>query len=318
MHIVTVTEKNRKWFENMIAEEFLEPLDKEGHFVLGAIGEDEKGKYAAGVLSFAVEEGNDGEEEVIVGVLKWLYVAKEFRNRGAADALMEEFFRLLAAAGVEAALCDVPMDASYLDLIWYLDGWGFVFQPVERYEVRIPLKRLQKIPGLWGKASSRVVPLQAVPEKLLQEGLEKAEELRFIAPDLEEQLKYCDRELSCMVLENRIPGERAAMERGQESRESKERAAKDQVPVGLTVICPVASDVLELVYMRTFSNEPKYMGEMIHFLTGRAKEKYGLETEIRIVCRSKTTAKVIDNLLPETQPLLVMRGVCPTTEEEEE
>ena len=54
MFVVTVDEKNRSLFEHMVAEEFFDPLNKEGRYVLGAIGEDEYGMYAAGVLSFEV------------------------------------------------------------------------------------------------------------------------------------------------------------------------------------------------------------------------------------------------------------------------
>ena len=68
MQIVTVTEQNRSLFEQMVPEEFFDPLDKPGHFVLGAIGEDEEGLYAAGVLCFQVEVGSAGDEDMLAGM----------------------------------------------------------------------------------------------------------------------------------------------------------------------------------------------------------------------------------------------------------
>ena len=56
----------------------------------------------------------DGEDRLLIGMLRWLYVAEEFRNRGAADALMEEYFLLLAYAGIELAVYDLPFKETVI------------------------------------------------------------------------------------------------------------------------------------------------------------------------------------------------------------
>lgn len=285
-----MTEENRSLFENMAPEEFFDPLDKLGHFVLGAVGEDEKGPYAAGVLCFQIKLGSDGEDNLVAGVLQWLYVGSEFRGRGAADTLMTEFFSLLASAGIEMALCDVPFGFEYNDFSVYLQQWGFEFELMDIDEVRVSLKRLTAIPQIWGKASPFVLPLHKAPEKLQEQALNIALRLHNIAPDLEECISRCDRDLSCILI-------------------------KEKKPVGMAVACPVAENILELAFLRTFPYDGRNMLDLIHFVSAQARKKYSPDTEIRYTIRTETVLKITKSILPKLQPLLVYRGVCPTMEE---
>ena len=290
MQIITVTEKNRFLFEKMAPEEFFDPLDKEGHFVLGAIGEDEEGWYAAGVIIFDVAVGGIDEGIIMAGFLKWLYVGSEFRDRGAADTLMQEMFRLLAGAGIEVVLCDLPIDMEYVEFSGYLERWGFDFDLVDVDEVRVPLEKMMDKHEIWGQPSENVISFRKAPVELLQNGADKAIRLKNIAPDLEEKVRLCDKEISCMTVENN-------------------RA------VGMTVVNRLAEKVLEITFLRTFPNDPKHMVDMIYFISGKMQKKYGPETEIRFASRNETTVKVIERLLPDVKPLLVYRGVSFTMEE---
>lgn len=292
MFVVTVDEKNRFLFEHMIAEEFFDPLDKEGHFVLGAIGEDEEGFYAAGVLSFDVIDEFDGENRYLMGVLRWLYVAKEFRNRGAADALMEECFRLLAHVGIEVAVCDLPFNTQYDELCIYLEGWGFSFFLTERFELRFGMEDAKQIPQIWGKASSLVKPLKQLSREEMREVIQKAEEEENTDPDLRDKIRDCDKRLSAVI-------------------------SKDNHIKALAVVYPKASHIIEISFFRMFEKETVYLKDLIYYLSDEIYKKYKEEVEIRALCRDEVSANMITKLFPHIQPVLVHRGVCITTDEEE-
>ena len=292
MFVVTVDEKNRSLFEHMVTEEFFGPLDKEGHFVLGAIGEDEAGMYAAGVLSFDVVDDYDGETRILIGLLKWLYIAEEFRNKGAADALMEEYFRLLAYSGIELAIVDMPFDIRYDDLCFYLEGWGFSFFLTERFEFRVSMKEIIETPLLWGKASGNVVPLNKLNKETLKEVIRKAEEQNDIDLDFRDKIKKCNKKISAAVYLN---GEIK----------------------GLAVIYPLASNILEISFFRMFEKGVNCMKDLVYHVTDQILKQYGEQVQIRGLCRNEVSANMISKLFPDVQPLLVHRGICITLDEEE-
>lgn len=291
MFVVTVDEKNRSLFEHMVAEEFFDPLNKEGRYVLGAIGEDEYGMYAAGVLSFEVIDDYDGENRFLIGMLRWLYVAEEFRNRGAADALMEEYFRLLAHSGIELAICDLPFDTHYDELCIYLEGWGFSFSLTERFEMRMTMQEVLEIPELWGKASQDVIPLNKLKKEELKKIIRKAEEQDYIDPDFRDKIKGCDKKISAAVYQN---GEIK----------------------GLAVIYPVTSDILEISFFRMFEKEAGCMKNLMYYICEHILKKYGKQVQIRGLCRNEVSANMINKLFPHIQPILVHRGICITWDEE--
>lgn len=292
MFVVTVDEKNRHLFEHMAPEEFFDPLDKEGHYVLGAIGEDEQGMYAAGVLAFDVIDDYDGEDRLLIGMLRWLYVAEEFRNRGAADALMEEYFRLLAYAGIELAVYDLPFNTEYDGLCMYLEGWGFSFFLTERFELRLNMQEVIDIPELWGKSSHNVKPINSLDKEEIKQVIRKAEELDYIDPDFRDKLKGCDKKISAVVYRNN---------------EIK----------GLAVMYPLASNILEISFFRMFEKEAAGMKDLIYHVTEQMLERYGEQVQIRALCRDEISANMISKLFPHIQPILVHRGICITLDEEE-
>lgn len=292
MFVVTVNEKNRALFEDMVAEEFFEPLGKDGHYVLGAIGEDQDGMYAAGVLSFDVIDDYDGEKRVLIGMLRWLYVAEEFRNRGAADALVEEYFRLLAHAGIEVAIIDLPFNAQYDELCIYLEGWGFSFFLTERFEFRLSMKEVMEVSELWGKASSNVVPLNKLAKEELKQVIRKAESMENVDPDLRDKIRACDKKISSVVYRN---GEIK----------------------GLAVICPKTSDILEISFFRMFEKNAAGIKDLMFYITEHVLQKYGEQVQIRGLIRDVISANMFSKMFPQIQPILVHRGVCITLDEEE-
>lgn len=291
MQLINVTEQNRDMFERMVPEEFFDPLDMPGHFVLGAVGEDEEGPYIAGVLSFCIKSGNIDGENVFAALLQWLYVGSEFRGRGAGDALMEEFFRLVSASGVETAICDAPFDIGSNDLIVFLERWGFEFLLTEVQEVRVSLERLSKISQFDGKVSPSVHALEDVSEDVVVEAYVNALECPNIVSDLSEVIQNCDPEVSCI------------------------KSDKNKV-FGMALVVPKASDILEIAFLRDFSKNPQDLMDLIYFISHQIKERYSKDTQIRFTIRNDTAFQIADNLLPDIEPVLVYRGICPTSEEE--
>lgn len=149
MEILLIDNDSRNIFDNLAPTEFFSPFDLPGRYRLGAVDENEKGLYAAGVLIFDVQESPDksGAE----AVLQWLYVAKDTRRRGAADSLMSELLEVLSATGVEKLICNLPMEDDYDFLCAYLEAWGMQFTLIDRYECTISLKELLKHPTFQGK-----------------------------------------------------------------------------------------------------------------------------------------------------------------------
>lgn len=287
-NVITVTEANRGFFENLVPQEFFAPLEREGHFVLGAAAKDEDGSYAAGVLVLDVI----WEETDFCGCIRWIYIPEEFRHRGAGDALLEETFRLLAHAGIASVFCDLPADPAYYGLMAFLEGWGFTFSWKDRYEARVSLERFRQVPQLRKEPGAKVIPLKSLPEEILERIISDVPDMEAPVPDLEDRVRYCDRDVSCM-----IPGKEGAD--------------------GLAVICPVAEGVIEIAFLRIFSENAKDMQDLCRYVFQRAYEKYGKETEVRFLCRTSFAVNFMDMVLPDIQPLSVYRGVCATMEEVE-
>ena len=170
MIITSVVKSNRAPFMNLAPKELMENLDLEERFALGAIDNDENGKFASGILIFDVWEGSGGGGNSIAAVLKWIYVSKEGRRRGAADAMMKKMLDLLGGNGVEAVICDLPMDGEYNLLCGYLEEWGFDFAIQESYELEVPLRKLNRPPFTEKLQTDSIVPFSALPSRTIAAG----------------------------------------------------------------------------------------------------------------------------------------------------
>ena len=115
----------------MIVPEQLYPLDKPGHYCLGAVTE---------------KDGN-----AIAAQLQWLYVEEDFRNQGIGNELMTELYRILNQAEVFPVLCDIPFPEEYNELCAFLEDWGFTFGLIDKYEFRTTLENLKQNKNFAGK-----------------------------------------------------------------------------------------------------------------------------------------------------------------------
>ena len=285
MLISTIIEKNKSLFEKLIPETIYAEIEMPGIFALGAIGEDDKGKYAAGVLIFSIDDGTNGEENLTAATIKWLYVAEEFRKNGAGDALMKEFFRIMDSASIEQVLCDVPMPQEYDFLCAYLEQWGFEFSLVNIYEMTVELREVLENPLIRDhKPTENTVPLKAISASYFRQVMLHFKQMPNVLYSLSLDLNDYDTDLSCAFL-------------------------ADKDIVGIMLVRNQPSGDLEILLMRAFASIGKAMSNMMLFAAHAAADKYSPDTKVRIVCRIDAAASVIEKLFPDKQPLLVRRGV---------
>ena len=292
MFVTSINASNSALFAPLAQKKWFTPIDYPGRYLLGAIGEDEQGKYAAGVLVFEIREGGNGEEDLIAAVLQWLYVAPEFRRRGAADALLQELFRILSKTPVEAVICDLPMGDEYRELCACLENWGFEFTPVNVYELNTTLGALGALPVFQKQPRPHTMALRHAPKQLLNDALRRLENQWFLPDDLYERIPSRDEDLSCVIC-----GKNAAE--------------------GLALVCSDGEGGLELLLMRAFSDAQRNSIDLLTFAGRAAMSKYPPETPVRIVCRSEATAGIIHHMIPGAQPFLVLRGISSVFVEDE-
>lgn len=169
---------------------------------------------------------------------------------------MEEFFRLLASVGIEAAICDVPFDFAYNDFYLYLEQWGFTFELMDKDEVRVTVEKLIRIPQLLGDCASEVLPFCKASGKLRDDAMNIALHLPSIAPEMEDCLDCCDQDVSCILV-------------------------KDDRPAGMALVYPVADGILEIAFLRAFPYDAKHMMDLIYFVSAKIRSKYSPDTQIR-------------------------------------
>lgn len=284
MLITTIEHTARAVFENMIPAEISALLDMPGYYTLGAIGEDEEGEYAAGVLVFAVKDGFNGEENIIGAELEWLYVAEEARRRGAADALMEEMLRVLEEAEIEFLRCDVPMGEEHNLLCAYLEAWGMHFTYMDKYECTAPLKEFLKRPFFRRKAKARVMPLRSFQAETVVKSVRQFQQMHLIEQDLEAAIPHCDLDVSCGIWE-------------------------DGAIKAMLLARSLGETTLELMVARSLKGSVEQIMDLLLFAAEQAVKHHSPDVMIRIRCRVAVVGDLIAKFLPDAQPLLVRRGV---------
>ncbi|MEG1108935.1 MAG: GNAT family N-acetyltransferase [Oscillospiraceae bacterium] len=284
MLITSITRTNSSPFEKLVPEAVFEKLGSPETFALGAIFEDEEGKAAAGALFFEVDSGSNGSENLTVAVIKWLYVAKEFQRKGVADALMEEFFRIMDEAGLEHALCDIPMPEEYNFLCAYLEAWGFDFTLTNIYEITAELSEILANPLFHEPPTTNSVKkLSEIPDYYFRGFVNEMKKLADVPDFLTSAISDYDTEVSCGFM-----------------------SGKELIGAMLVKKSPATG--LEVVLMRAVSDVKEVMANLLLFAGAAAGKKYPPETPVKIVCRNNAAAGLLSKLFPNAQPLLVRRG----------
>lgn len=282
MVITSITGDAAEPFAGLLPAAELERVLDSRAYGLGAVDDSGETPCAAGVLVFSVEAGSDGEKDVVAAVLRWLYVAESQRRRGAAEALMQELFRIADGSGVEHILCDVPMPAEYNELCAYLESWGFDFQLTDVFEAQATLGALRQNRAISEGDGSGAFPLAEVSEKAFSAFLSRLRKLPDTPTDIDGRYAFYDPVLSRTTLSG------GAL-------------------TGLLLIHVDAQGALEIVLLRSLASSPHAVGSMVASAV-RAAAELPDETPLRYLCRTDADRNVTARLFPELAPLLVRRG----------
>lgn len=291
LDITSITKSTAPPFEGLLPAAELERVLDGRVFGLGAICEDGEGLFAAGVLTFSIDEGTTGDEDLIASTIHWFYVAESFRRRGAGAALLQEFFRVTEGSGVEHLLCDVPMPEQYDELCAYLEDWGFDFQLADVSEVETTLGALSKNPAIQHAAPMQVLPLEKVSGRALRSFFSSLSQRDDAPADLRTNIALCSRTLSCAKLVN--------------------GGAVD----GVLLVRLNAQSELELSLLASLSNSPHTIGEMVAFAARTASATLPPEATLRYLCRTDAACQATAKLFPKLSPLLVRRGYLSNVQE---
>lgn len=292
IRIITITKETAEAFAGLTEPQILYPLDRPGHYCLGAVLEGEDQNYAAGLLVFDVEEGHIDTVQIPAALIRWIYVAEEYRQQGIGNQLMEECYRVLNAAGQSGVLCDVPFDAEYNLLCAFLEDWGFTFDLEDRYEFLETLENIGKSPVFAGKkpgkAAKAVRDLSEEEWNQLISDMKKLEH-RALLPESRDAY---DVDISCAVM--------------------KDGQAKGAFLVSVDAggrLIPAALESLN-----SCSRQEIY--ELLLYAFDAAEKKYGKQALVCKECYSEELANLIAYIMPDEQPVLVRHGVYTGDEEE--
>lgn len=283
MVITSITNSTAEPFARLLPAAELERVLDGRAYGLGAVDESGEAPCAAGVLVFTVEEGSDGEKDVVAAILRWFYVPEELRRRGAGEALMRELFRIADGSGVEHLLCDIPMPAEYDGLCAYLESWGFDFTLLDVPEAETTLAALLANPAVHSAAPGGTIPLREIGDNALAAFFGRLRALPDTPTDIDERASFYDPDISCVTL------------------------AKNAID-GALLIHVDAQGAMELCLLRTLSGSPHEIGRMVSAAAHAAAAKLPGETPLRYLCRSQTVCDVTMKLFPDLEPLLIRRG----------
>ncbi|MCD8325612.1 MAG: GNAT family N-acetyltransferase [Lachnospiraceae bacterium] len=285
MIITGVNEANQSAFERLMPEEQFLSLRYPSVFALGAIWEEGEEKIPAGTLVFSVDEGTTDEgEEMITARILWFFISPEYRRRNLADGLMEQFFDVMDESGVEYAVCDVPMPEEYNLLCAYLEAWGFRIGLIDKYDLTVELGDLFRKKEFQKEPAAVPTPLKDVSQDDFSRFLKSALELPGVWQDLPLLTQEYETSVSCVYTEK--------------NRSKIESALLVQY---------VGNDTLEVVLLRSLSNRPALLIDLIRYALRAAKKIYTADTNVRVVCRSEATAALVGGIFPDAEPLLVRR-----------
>jgi ribosomal protein S18 acetylase RimI-like enzyme len=203
MVVTTIAEENRAAFERLMPENLSVRLNREGWFGLGGIHTVDGENRAAGALVFNIEEGSNGDENLIAAQIQWLYVAEKFRRQGIAEALLLELFRVLEQANIAHILCDIPMDAAYNELCAYLESWGFTVSLTDVYEAELTAADFASHPAVQnGGDGGGVIPLSKILDAHFRQYLHMMKRLPYVPDSLSAEIRGKDETVSCVCQNN--------------------------------------------------------------------------------------------------------------------
>lgn len=286
--LIRITQDTAEAFDSMAPDEIFYPPDKKGHYLIGEVGEEGDETVSRGLLIFEVDEEND----TIYAQLSWLYVAQAYRGKGVAEELMTEFYRLLNDEEITDVFCDVPFPEEYNELCAFLENWGFEFWLRDDNTFMTTLGQAAQASALKDrKACDDVRALQTLTDnewKRLTACMSEQDGAFDISRDAYEQTVSCA--LFC-----------------------------GDVPYGGCLVQVNGGGQLVLTVLRRTNDAPSaVIYQMLVYSLNTALEKYGVEKEVRVECRTAKAARLVTYFFPDAQPALIRSGRYVWDEDEEE
>lgn len=278
--LITITNETADAFETMIEKRYLYPIEQRGHFCIGAIQKEDNDAWSEGLLVFDVKQ-QDGE---VCAHLRWLYVARRFREQGIAKELTDDFFRLVRHENITRIYCEFPETRRMNSLRSYLEKIGFEFEEKQCYDFVATLGQIAEIPALRDKKSdSETFFLHDLKE------LEWKRLFRYLRQQVTNQTIDYDREgyeteISCTVFEG-------------------------DNPIGVCLVRMNDEEQLELLALNAAAkNRSKILFQMLLKALSAARRQYGDEKEMHIKSLTTGGKKLIAYFFPEREPDSVRSG----------
>ena len=207
--LTRVTKRNAKAFYGLIPDEHYDDILEGRKHAIGAVRmstDRQTAGVAAGVAVYHIKE-NDGN----MVNLDWLYVAKEYRQRGIANMLMAELLGYALQTEDPAltfymnmpSLPDEESKKEYAVLEEFLDSWKFEYTMAVGDNFYIDLSKQVKNPSLNG-AYRGVKPLSELGtagQRMLKKFLRKRRE-EGDDPVRKTSYGFFDPDVSCAIEEN--------------------------------------------------------------------------------------------------------------------
>lgn len=287
--LITITENSVDAFENMAEKIYLYPLEKNGHYCIGAVDDLSEKKVSQGILIFDVSM----EDSEIYAQLSWLYVAEQYRSKGIGEELMNEFYRILNETGVKNVYADIPFPEDYDELCAFLEDWGFDFELVDDYTFTASLSALSNNPVFTKKLQNSLVrslrEINSTEWKRVVNYLDKNSDYE----DFDYDIDLYEVDISCVIFRGSMPIGMFLV---------KANGAKQLEPAVLSVIA---------------GSPPSVTYQMLLSAFHAAQAKYGQNKEIYIKCKSQKTARLIDYFFKDAQPSIVRSGRYVSRREQE-
>lgn len=122
--ITPITRENIELFQTVLSADLAEDILFERRFAIGAVRAMEDILFGVGALAYHIDESPIHPEGVLK--LDWLFVHKDYRQRGIANQLVGELLGRAVETGIQAMTLEFPSNLKDKKLLGYFFGtWQF-------------------------------------------------------------------------------------------------------------------------------------------------------------------------------------------------
>lgn len=294
--LIRITEEVADAYDNMAAPEILYPIDAPGHYVIGSVtyendtNENDAQPVSSGLLIFDVNE-SDG---IIGAELRWLYVAEAYRQRGIANELMTEFYRLLNTQSIRWVSCDVPLPQEYNLLCAFLEEWGFTFQLVDDPIFHANISQLAAAKAFSSVKHQQGKGICSIRQLHPEEWNDLCRQYwKTTGRSLEKQSRSdYEQDVSCVIYQQHMLA-------------------------GVFLLSSNGRGTLMPELLNCFTGNPKIViYQLLLYALCAAEQVYGGEGQFLMRCTSRLAVTLVSHLYPDIQPSLTRHGQYTLDQEE--